>query len=65
MLNFSLSSTEAWKLFQVLQEYSKPNQSFICSRKQEDILKSILMIIDDTYSDNQNVRSRNGEHLKS
>ena len=23
------------------------------------------MIIDDTYSDNQNVRSRNGEHLKS
>lgn len=45
----------------VLQEYSKPNESFICGRNQEDILKSILKIIDDTYSDNHNVRSRNEE----
>lgn len=48
---------------QALQEYSKPNQSFICGKKQEDILKSVLKNIDDTYSDNHNVRSRNGEQL--
>lgn len=46
-----------------LQEHSKPNQSLICGSKQEDILKSILKIIDDTYSDNHNVSSRNGEHF--
>ena len=56
-------STEAWKCFQVLQEYSKPNQSFICASRQEDILESILKIIDDTYSENHNVRSRNGEQV--
>ena len=50
-------------LCQALQEYSKPNQSFICGSKQEDILKSVLKNIDDTYSDNHNVRSRNGELL--
>ncbi|XP_078367565.1 lysophosphatidylcholine acyltransferase 2-like isoform X1 [Oculina patagonica] len=44
-----------------LQEYSKPNRSFICGRKHEDILKSVLKNIDDTYSDNHNVRSRNEE----
>lgn len=48
---------------QALQEYSKPNQRFICGKKQEDILKSVLKNIDDTYSDNHNVRSRNGEQL--
>ena len=48
---------------QALQEYSKPNQSLISDSKQEGILMSILKNIDETYSDNHNVRSRNGEHL--
>ena len=46
---------------QVLQEYSKPNKRQILDSKTEDILKSILQIIDDTNYDNHNVRSRNGK----
>lgn len=62
MARLAANKEVADSALKVLQEYSKPNQSFICGRKQEDILKSILKIIDaDTYSDNHNVRSRNEE----
>ncbi|KAJ7360552.1 Lysophosphatidylcholine acyltransferase 2 [Desmophyllum pertusum] len=51
----------AERALKALQEYSKPNQSLISDSKQEGILMSILKNIDETYSDNHNVRSRNEE----